>query len=336
MASIRRRGERWQARVVRKGFPPVAKSFQTRGDAVTWARAIERDQDLGAFVPRRENTSMALCDLITRYTAEVVPKLRGAHTEVVRLATINKTLGDYSLAALTPQVVGAYRDARLLDVTPSTVLRELQSLSAMLNHAAREWNLPVSNAVQSIRRPSANRARSRRLEPEEEAKLLEALCTGGRNECGRFVTGARNPWVKSIVLLALETAMRRGELLSLCWDAVDLARRTVFLEMTKNGSARTVPLSTRAVELLATLPRCSDSRVFPVTENALKHVWVRACSTAGIDDLHFHDLRHEATSRLAEKLPNIVELAAVTGHRDVKMLARYYHPRPSELAKKLA
>jgi integrase len=119
------------------------------------------------------------------------------------------------------------------------------------------------------------------------------------------------------------------------WSAVDLERRTVFLAMTKNGSSRAVPLSTRGVEVLRALTRSEDDRVFPVTENALKHVWVRACLTAGVDDLHFHDLRHEATSRLAEKLPNIVELAAVTGHRDVKMLARYYHPRTVDLVRKL-
>jgi integrase len=129
--------------------------------------------------------------------------------------------------------------------------------------------------------------------------------------------------------------MRRGELLSLTWDNIDFRRRTAYLPETKNGEARTVPLSSRAIAVLTALPRSMDGRVFPITANALKIAFERAVRRAGIEDLHFHDLRHEATSRLAEKLPNVIELAAVTGHKDLRMLKRYYHPRAEDLARKL-
>ena len=129
--------------------------------------------------------------------------------------------------------------------------------------------------------------------------------------------------------------MRQGELLALRWERVDLEARTAYLEDTKNGEARTVPLSSRAVAVLEALPRSANGRVFPITAQAVKLSWGRACKRAGIKGLHFHDLRHEATSRLAEKLPNLIELAAVTGHKDLRMLKRYYHPRAADLARKL-
>jgi integrase len=205
----------------------------------------------------------------------------------------------------------------------------------MLSHAKREWEYRVDNVVQAIRRPSANKARNRRLEPEEEIRLMDALECKGRNAQGQWLQGTRNPWIRPIVILALATAMRRGELLSLRWVNIKFAQRTAYLPITKNGDSRTVPLSSKAIETLQALPRSPDGRVFPISENALKHAWERACEAAGIDDLHFHDLRHEATTRISTKLPNIIELAAVTGHKDVKMLSRYYHPRAEDLARKL-
>ncbi|MHB8387596.1 MAG: site-specific integrase [Metallibacterium sp.] len=198
------------------------------------------------------------------------------------------------------------------------------------------------NPVASVRRPAAVRARDRRLEAGEEARLLEALgdragTVKGAKRSGGYRVGTRNPWMRPLVLFAIETAMRQGELLALRWENIDLKAQTAHLEDTKNGESRTVPLSSRAVAVLEALPRSSgmDERVFPVTAQAVKLAWKRATKRAGLEDLHFHDLRHEATSRLAEKLPNLIELAAVTGHKDLRMLKRYYHPRAADLAKKL-
>jgi integrase len=137
-----------------------------------------------------------------------------------------------------------------------------------------------------------------------------------------------------LVQLALETAMRRGELLSMEWKHINLEERTVFLPITKNGTSRTVPLSTKAIGILRGLPRDS-SAVFPLSHMTVHNCFVHACKRAKIDDLHFHDLRHTATSRIAEKLPNVIELAAVTGHQTLQMLKRYYHPKAEALALKL-
>jgi integrase len=129
--------------------------------------------------------------------------------------------------------------------------------------------------------------------------------------------------------------MRRGELLALEWRFVDLEQKIAHLPDTKNGRVRNVPLSRAACEVLRILPRAIDGRVFPITAEYLKQAFKRAVDSAGLEDFHFHDLRHEATSRMAQRLPNLIELASVTGHQDLRMLQRYYHPNPAELAVKL-
>ena len=138
-----------------------------------------------------------------------------------------------------------------------------------------------------------------------------------------------------LVKLALETAMRRSELLGLRWEHIDLGRRTIFLQLTKNGTSRTVPLSTHAIQILTQMPRNLDGVVFPVTPEVVSQAFNRARKQAGIKDIRFHDLRHMAITRLAEKLPNLIELSAVSGHKSLAMLKRYYHPNPEQLAEKL-
>ena len=192
------------------------------------------------------------------------------------------------------------------------------------------------NVVSDVRKPSPNKARDRILTPEEEARLMHALTSGGRDGAGRFVPGTRNPWIAPAVALALSTAMRRGELLALRWENVNLEKRTAFLPFTKNGDSRTVPLSPKALEVLAALPHSEDGRVFPVAGGALQKAFARAREVAGIEDFHFHDCRHCAVTNLAKKLPNLIELSAVSGHRDLAMLKRYYHTSPEYLAAKLA
>jgi integrase len=158
-----------------------------------------------------------------------------------------------------------------------------------------------------------------------EEKRLLAACSG-----------ARNPYLLSVVRLALETAMRQGELVALRWENVDLTRRIAHLPDTKNGEARTVPLSSTSVEVLRALPRRLHGQVFPgLTTEAVKRAFARATRRAGIEDLHFHDLRHEATTRFFELGLNIMEVATITGHKDLRMLRRYTHLKAEDLAKKL-
>jgi len=328
----------WQAIVRRKGYPQQSRTFPKKPDAVTWARDIENQIDRGILVDRAEAEKHTLWSVLDRYKKQVSPLKRSGGLEKLRITAIQgETFTKTKMAALTAQQLADYRDARLKAVSGSTVNRELNIISAAINHARREWGIRCENPVALLRRPQENKARNRRLEPGEEKKLLDELEAedGGRDAQGRLTTGTRNPWVKPLVQLALETAMRRGELLALDWKHVDIKRRRVHLPHTKNGQARDVPLSKAACALLEGLPRSIDGRVFPTTAAALKKAFSRACERAGIEDFHFHDLRHEATSRLALKLPNVIELAAVTGHKDLRMLSRYYHPRVEDLAKKL-
>jgi len=326
MASIRQRGERWQARVTRRGFPPETKSFRTRHEAEAWARSIEVEVDKGTYQNRTLAERTTLADVVRRYLEEVNPLKKGAKDDAIRLTALLKSrLAKHALANLTPAVVGAYRDERLRSVSAATVIRDLAVLSSILNHARREWGLPIENVVRLIRKPRQSQGRDRLLSDDEETALLHAVAPVGR----------RSPWMQPLIVVALETAMRRGELLSLRWENVNLDKRTALLPDTKNGTRRIVPLSSKAINTLRSMPRSLDGRVFPISAVAVHQRFTLACNRAGITGLRFHDLRHAATTRLAEKLTNLAELSAVTGHKSLQMLKRYYHPSAEALATKL-
>lgn len=326
MASLRLHGKGWQARVRRKGYPDITKSFQRRQDAERWARAAESEIDKGQFVSIDEAQRSSLGDLIARYLIEVTPKMKGATEDTIRLeAIMRRPIAKWSMANLSAARVARYRDDRLKEVSAGTVIRELAYLSSIINHARREWGINVPNPVQMVRKPQSPQARSRVLNDEEITKLLQALEPAGR----------RSHWTKPAVQLALETAMRRGELLSLRWDNIDLQGRTAFLPDTKNGDSRTVPLSTAAVQVLQGLPKHISGVVIPVKFFSLDAAFKRARKRAGLEGVRFHDLRRTAITRMAEKLPNVIELAAVSGHKSLMVLKQYYRPSASELANKL-
>jgi integrase len=256
----------------------------------------------------------------------VTPTKRGAADEDARLkAMARHPFAGIRMAALTSSYLAAYRDKRLKAVSGATVNRDFNVLSHAIDTARREWDifLPV-NPCTLVRRPPTGRPRSRRLVGDEEQRLL--------TQC----RAARNPWVADYVALAIETGMRRSELIGLRWTHVDFDRRTAFLAMTKNGESRAVPLSSRAIALLRGLPRSDNGQVFgDFTRDALKHSFNRAARRAGITGLRVHDLRHEATSRFFEKGLNVMEVAAVTGHKTLQMLKRYTHLSASDLASRL-
>lgn len=227
-----------------------------------------------------------------------------------------------------PDLSGLRRDKRLKKVAPATCRNDLALISHLFTIAAKEWGLAVTNPIKNMRLPSTkNNGRQRRLEGDEEQRLLNALADSG--------AGARaNHWMLPLVQIALETAMRQSELLSLYWSDINLTKAVIRLGDTKNGTTRDVPLSKRTIAVLEALPRYVTGQVFPITASAVKQAFSRACVRAALNNFRFHDLRHEATSRLAEKLA-LHELMKVTGHKDTRMLARYYHPRAEDLAKKL-
>ena len=326
MASFRQRGGKWQARILRNGYPDQTKTFETKADAEKWARSLESEIDKGQFVSVNEAQRTTLGDLIARYLTEVTPSMKGAAEDTIRLkAIMRKPIAQWSMANLSAARIAAYRDERLKEVSAGTVIRELAYLSAIINHARREWGINVPNPVQMVRKPQSPQARSRVLSDEEVAKLLQALEPIGR----------RSHWTKPAVQLALSTAMRRGELLSLRWENIDLQGRTAFLPNTKNGDSRTVPLSSVAVQVFAELPRHISGLVIPVKYFTLDAAFKRGVCRAGLEEVRFHDLRRTAITRMAEKLPNVIELAAVSGHKSLMVLKRYYRPTAKELAQKL-
>ncbi|MDA8254464.1 MAG: site-specific integrase [Betaproteobacteria bacterium] len=325
MGTIRVRGAyQYQAQVRRAGFPPQSKTFENRRDAEKWVRSVEREMDTGAFIPRDEAARTTINDLAKKYREELLPKQRGKRQEDSRLKAVEDKFSGFNLSAVTPAMVAKWRDELSKKLAPQTVQHYLAVLNRLYKAAARDFGipLPLGNPVAAVRMPTISNARERRLEGDEETRLLAAL------------DASRGKHLKAVALLALETAMRRGELLALRWEFVDLKRRVVHLPETKNGSTRDVPLSTTAVAVLEGVPRNIAGRVFGTSETAITEGFQRAVKRAGLPDFRFHDLRHEATSRMAEKL-QMHELGKVTGHRSARMLMRYYHPRAEDLALKL-
>ena len=332
MASFRKRGSGgWQAQVRRKGYPPQSKSFSTKAAAAQWVRSIEVEMDQGLFVSRNEADTTTVAELLNRYLQEYTPHKRGAGPEAYRIrALLRHPLANRFIGTVRGLDMARYRDERLQKVTTGSVRRELTILSQLFEVSRKEWGIFVHNPVREIKLPAESSARNRRLQDaqdgadSEETKLFVA--------CRR----SRNPYLLPIVRLALETAMRQSELVGLHWQHIDLKRRTIFLPHTKNGDSRTVPLSTDAVAVLTALPRGIKGDVFPgVTTEAIKKAFIRATRRTDLEDLHFHDLRHEATTRLFEQGLNIMEVSSITGHRDLQMLRRYTHLRAEDLAKKL-
>lgn len=326
MASIRQHGNKWQARISRKGYKSQIKSFHTKLDAQKWAKQIEVEIDKGSYVNLALAEHTTFKELIHRYIDEVLPTLRGGNADVIRLkALARKPIAQYNMVALTPQKIAQHRDQRLKEIKPSTVIRELAYFSSIINHARREWGININNPVAMVKKPQGGQGRNRILSDTELNLILEELKPVDR----------RSIWMQPFVRLALETAMRRGELLSLQWGWINFEKRTVTLPITKNGERRVVPLSSVAIEILSALPRSIDGRVFPVTHEVVSQAFNRARKRAGVTDIRIHDLRHMAITRMAEKLPNVIELSAVSGHKSLAMLKRYYHVSPEMLAEKL-
>jgi integrase len=323
VATIRKRNGQWQVQVRRRGFDPVSKTFTTRQDATGWARQIETEMDRNVYTPRKAAESITVKALTDRYLQEVAPQKRSHRAMRYDLLALGHYFRHRTLATLTPADVAAFRDARMASgCAGATVRKQLNVLARVIDTAGREWGVHApANPARMIARPAPASGRSRRVNEHEELVLLDA-CRASR---------AAN--LEAIVILAVETAMRLGELLALQWADVHLDRRTVHLRTTKNGEPRTVPLSSRATEVLATLKSDDTGKVFPNWKDTLsfEHAWHRAVVRSGLSDLHFHDLRHEATTRLFEQGLNPMQVAAITGHKTLQMLKRYTHLRAEHL-----
>ena len=325
MASIRRRGATWQVQVRRRGLRPLTRTFRLKGDAELWARQREAELDRGDLpVDHRALRSIKLAHLLERYRDTVTPRKRGAAQERYKLRVLlAHPIAQRSLERVSAAEVAAYRDERLLLVSAGTVRRELAVLQHCLKIARAEWGIALpGNPVGLITMPPPSRGRERRVTPEE----LEALMTACRH--------TRSTWLSALIRLAVQTGMRRGELLAMRWSDVDLRGRKVKVTRTKNGHPRSVPLTVKATETFTSIEEKGDC-VFPITANAARLAWERLKRRAGVTNLRFHDLRHEAISRFFEKGLNVPEVALISGHRDVRMLLRYTHPMNEGILRKL-
>ncbi len=272
MASISKRGSGWFAQVRRKSHPHQHRSFRTRREAVAWAKA--REVELDSTTPRSlglSATEVTLGDIVRRYMAEVTPTKRGAESERLRLNKfLSSAVCNSSMARLTADALGAYRDARLRQVKPATLRRELAVVRHAVEVARREWGYALGpNPVALIRLPAVRDARDRRLTSDELDRLRGAL-----DQCA-------NRLVPLAVRLALETGLRRSEILGLDWRFVSIKSRIAHVPISKSGSPRTIPLTDAAVAVLRALGPKEEGRVAPLSGNALRLSWERAKRRAG-------------------------------------------------------
>lgn len=331
---------KYKATIRRKGWPTVCKTFRTKRDAEDWARGVEDEMVRGVFINRAQAERLTIEAAIQRYLVEVTSIKREStqSRERNRIKPLIEQLGKYSLAALTPDIVASYRDRRIENgKSANTVRLELALLSHLYSVAIQEWRVGLTaNPVHLIRKPSPGAGRDRRLMPDEERRILEAADKHS------------NPMFVWIVKLALYTAMRTNELVTLTRDQVNLKRRIVKLSETKNGSARTVPLGTEATEVFH---EAIHNPIRPIDTSLIffgepgkdgkrrpyvfQKLWAKMLKDLNIANLHFHDLRHEAVSRLVEGGLADQKVAAISGHKSMQMLKRYTHLRAEDLVDEL-
>lgn len=324
MATVERRGKVWRALIRRKGFPSESATFRLKSQADAWA--VERDAELvGArhgIIPRR-----TVRQAIERYMLEVCPKHRGKRWEVIRLEKIMRRLpfADRDLGRVQRGDIAAWRDS-MTELASSSARREYGLLRAVFTVCVREWGWSKDSPFRGVSPPAEGRARSRRVQGDDTAEVLAAL---------GYVRGSTpetaSAFVACAFLFALETAMRRGEILSLTRGQIHGA--VAHLALTKNGESRAVPLSADAREILQLLP--AEGYLFPVADGTADALFRKATKRAGLVDLHFHDARREAITRLAAKV-DVMTLAKISGHKDLKVLLRvYYQPSMDDVAARL-
>ena len=325
MATIRKRTNKWQVLIRRQGLS-ISRSFLILKDAQAWARHMEAQADRGALPPDAKALDrITLGELVIRYRDTITPMKRTATTEhVVLTAFLRRSICSKTLSELRTVDFVAYRDERLKQIKASSLSRELTPIRHLFEIARKEWGLPIQhNPLTDLSIHGSDQRRERRLRPGELDQLLATSKT------------SRNPLLVPVILFALVTGMRRGEILAVRWSHIDQGAQSLLIPDTKTGHARTIPLVAEAFHILGLIPHVQD-RVFPISANCLRLAWERLRKRAGLTDLNFHDLRHEAISRFFEMGLSTPEVALISGHRDARMLFRYTHPMRSLIISKLA
>lgn len=337
---VKTESDTWKALIRKRGWPTVSKTFRTKRDATDWAHRTEDEMVRGVFILRTSSERVSFSEAMDRYLKDIslLKKLKTQKSEQGSARLLKQFFGKYSLAAINSELVAAYRDQRLAEgLSNNTVRIELALLSHLFTTAIMEWGMGLTvNPVSNIRKPPPSAGRNCRLTINEQKKLLTA------------VNGHSNPMLGWIVRIAIETGMRQSEILELRLHQVDLERRIVRLDDTKNATFRTVPLTIAATETfkvaIANPTRPSDTDLIFFGEPGRDGIrrryeflktWGIIKKDLGLEDLHFHDLRHEAVSRLVEAGLSDQEVASISGHKSMQMLRRYTHLRAEDLVIKL-
>lgn len=318
----------YRARVRIKGHPILIQSFASKTLAMKWKRDTESAIERGAFTYEKPGSKHTLSQLIDRYIEKILPtKPKNARNICQHLLWWKQELGSYLLSDIKPSLISQKRDDLLSSPTcknrprsPTTVVRYLASLSHAFSVAVRDWEWVQENPVLKISKPKISNERTRFLNDEERARLIRA--------CKESESKGLYP----VVILALSTGMRRGEILNLKWSDVDLDRSAILLQTTKNGERRFVPLVGVTLELLRARynQQSIGSLVFPAPHSPLKPIdirsaWESALNKARISNFRFHDLRHTAASYLAMNQASLLEIGTLLGHKTIQMTKRYAH-----------
>ncbi len=336
MASITRRNGSYRVRIHRIDNKPISRSFKTESEAQEWLRKTEAQLELGIYEEPQKKShvylNMGFVEAVEKYLTSHSIRKATHRDEACILRILSKRWNSKTLEEISKQEITSLKDELIAhNKAASTINHYLNALSQLYQVAINEWGLKLSNPIAGIKRIPEPSGRMKRLPKEAEQLLLEECQRKGYNQLNHLIT------------LAIETGMRQGEILSMRWEDVDLANRRVLLRQTKNGDSRQVPLTTRAKETLMQLKNSKYKELaFHQCNWVLRKQFSRVIrELAAKDDknpfigLRFHDLRHEALSRLSDKGLNVIELAHISGHKTLSMLRRYTHPCHKSLIDKL-
>jgi integrase len=315
MAYIRRRKGAWQSVIRVQGYPTITKTFTTKVDATRYSRDLENKLFRQKHDIAKKKFPI-MREALIRYRDEVVVHKRSKEMESKLIGYIlSEGFVNYGINLVDRSLIASYRDRALRSLKSSSVNRRLAIISHFFTICKKEWGYDVSNPVLSIRRPTNPEPRERRFSSEELDKI--------------FTCNRTNPHMKFIVRLALETGMRRSEIANI--KPENVKGNTLKITVAK-VKPRTIPLTPKAVQLL------KDNLPIRMSSNAIHLSWVRITKKHEIEDARFHDLRHEALSRMFEvKSLNVPEVQLISGHLEPRTLMRVYaNLRPKDLADKLA
>ena len=331
MASLEERKSKdgkitYRVKIRLKGYPTQTATFERKTDAKKWVQQTESAIREGRHFRTVEAKRHTLSQLIDKYIADVLPRLKSAKQRIRHLEWWKKEIGEYTLADVKPPLIVECRNklasgqtVRKQPRSKSTVNRYLASLSHVFTMAVKEWHWTEDNPLQKVSNYKEPRGRVRFLSDEERKALLEACKS--------------NDVLYAIVVLALSTGARKGEILNLRWRDIDLNREIIVLEETKNGERRVLPLTGHAKKLIQELGKVRSIKsdlVFPSKRApkrplTIQKVFDKAMADAGINDFRFHDLRHSAASYLAMNGASLAEIAEILGHKTLQMVKRYAH-----------